>query len=257
MMRTERRRKTCRSTPAIVLATVTMLGVSIANAAAQSPAQTTREAETEMAQAEKLPTLHPPMPGTTEHLMAKVQRLMNGWQGGLHPFLESGYRGGGFAIGAGYQRFVSAYNFVDVRGSYTATGYTRAEAESVAPRLFNRRGHLSLLGGWREATQVGFFGVGTSTSVDDRTNYAFQRPYASALLTVRPPRRHVLLQGGAEYTEWKQRPGEGASPRPTRGSPRRRSPVLAPARPTCIRKAPSGSTGAPRPATRGVAASTA
>ena len=49
---------------------------------------------------------------------------------------------------------------LDVRGSYTLLGYKRAEAEFVAPRLFNRRGALSVLGGWREATQVGFYGIG-------------------------------------------------------------------------------------------------
>jgi hypothetical protein len=42
---------------------------------------------------------------------------MAGVQGGWHPYLESAYRGGGFAAGAGYQRYVSAYNFVDLRGS--------------------------------------------------------------------------------------------------------------------------------------------
>jgi hypothetical protein len=209
-MRTERSRTTCRSTPAILLATVTMLGAPIANAAAQPPAQTTRETQIELTQAEKLPTLHPPVAGRAEHMMEKVQRLLDGWQGGWHPFLEPSYPGGGLAVGAGYQRFVSSYNFVDVRGSYTATGYKRAEAEFVAPRLFDRRGHLSLIGGWREATQVGYFGVGTTTSIDDRTNYAFQQPYASALLTVMPTRRYLLLQGGAEYSEWKQRPGEGS-----------------------------------------------
>ena len=69
---------------------------------------------------------------------------------------------------------MSAYNYIDVRGSYSICGYKRAEAEFVAPRLFNRRAHLSVIGGWREATQVGFYGIGTDTSKDDRTNYLFQ-----------------------------------------------------------------------------------
>ena len=66
---------------------------------------------------------------------------------------------------------MSAYNYIDLRGSYSILGYKRAEAEFVAPRLFDRRAHLSVLGGWREATQVGFFGIGTNTSIDDRTNF--------------------------------------------------------------------------------------
>jgi hypothetical protein len=77
--------------------------------------------------------------------------------------------------------------------------------------MFNRRGQLSLLGGWREATQVGFYGIGTNTSKDDRTNYLFNQPYASALLTVFPTRRFMMLRGGAEWSRWSQEPGEGSS----------------------------------------------
>ena len=52
--------------------------------------------------------------------------------------------------------------------------------------MFNRRGELSLLGGWREATQVGFYGIGPDSSKDDQTNYLFQQPYGSALFTIFP-----------------------------------------------------------------------
>ena len=99
-----------------------------------------------------------------------------------------------------------------MRGSYTIAGYKRAEVEFVAPRMFNRRGTLSVLGGWREATQVGFYGIGTNTSKDDRTNYLFQQPYGSALFTIFPTRRALMLRGGAEWSRWSQEPGEGTSP---------------------------------------------
>ena len=72
---------------------------------------------------------------------------------------------------------MSAYNTMDLRGSYTPAGYKLVETEFVAPRLFDRRGVLSVIGGWREATQVGFYGTGTgNTSSDDRANYSFQQP---------------------------------------------------------------------------------
>ena len=107
---------------------------------------------------------------------------------------------------------MGAYNYLDVRGSYTITNYKRAEVEFVAPRMFNRRGHLSVIGGWREATQVGFYGVGPNTPKDDRTNYLFQQPYGSALLTVFPRRRNLMLRGGVEFTQWSQEPGQGSFP---------------------------------------------
>jgi len=68
------------------------------------------------------------------------------------------------------------------------------------------------MGGWREATQVGFFGTGTSTSLDDRTNYGVQQPFASVLLTVKPTRRYLTLIGGAEWSRVLQRPGQGSFP---------------------------------------------
>lgn len=185
---------------------------SASTAGAQTPEPATREAAIEQAQAEKVPTLHPYVISTGERVMAKAEAILAGGGMKWHPFFESAYRGGGFAFGAGYAHYVSPYNVIDVRGSYTLTGYKRAEVEFAAPRLFRRRGSLSLLGGWREATQVGFFGLGPASSVHDRTNYSFQQPYASAQLAVRPARRFLTLQGGAEYTQWAQRSGQGTSP---------------------------------------------
>jgi len=108
--------------------------------------------------------------------------------------------------------YVSGYNYIDARASYSILGYKRAEVEFIAPRMFNRRAHLSLLGGWREATQVGFYGFGTQTSKDDRTNYKFQQPYGNALFTIYPTRRVLMLRGGAEYSQWSQLSGEGTFP---------------------------------------------
>lgn len=173
----------------------------------------TREAAIEQAQQQKAATLHPYQPGTGERLMNKAEDiLVNG--GGLrwHPFFQNAYAGGGFTLGLGYRAFVSPYNQLDVRGSYSIAGYKRAEMEFTAPHLFHRRGTLSLLGGWREATQVGFYGIGMDTSKDDRTNYDFQQPYGAATLTIWPTRKILMLQGGVEYSRWSLGGGEGSFP---------------------------------------------
>jgi hypothetical protein len=179
---------------------------------AQPPESTTRQAAIEQAQAEKLKVLHPYVPSKGEQLAARVERILTGEGKHVHPFFESAYSGGGFAFGAGYARYVSGYNFLDVRGSYSMANYKRAEIEFVAPRLFHRRGELSLIGGWRDAPQVRFDGLGIDTSKDDRTNYRLQRPNASGLLTLRPTRRYLLLRGGVEWTKWSQEPGQGSFP---------------------------------------------
>jgi hypothetical protein len=179
---------------------------------AQQAEPPTREAAIEEAQAEKAKDLHPYVPGKAEALMNRAEDILVNGVPRWHPFFNNAYAGGGITVGAGYGHHVSAYNLIDVRGSYTILGYKRVEAEFTAPRLFNRRGALSLLGGWREATQVGFYGLGMGTSVDSRTNYDFQQPYASGTLTLWPTRSILMLQGGVEFSQWSQRPGQGSFP---------------------------------------------
>ena len=159
-----------------------------------------------------MPNLHPYIPNKGERFFQHVDTILEGGALRWHPFFESAYSGGGFTLGVGHTNYVSAYNYIDVRGSYTFSNYKRAEVEFVAPRMFNRRGHLSVLGGWREATQVGFYGIGTNTPKDDRANYLFQQPYGSALLTVFPRRRTLMLRGGVEFSQWSQEPGKGSFP---------------------------------------------
>jgi hypothetical protein len=172
----------------------------------------TRQGTIEQQQAAKVPELRPYKPNKAEAIFERFDAIVEGGSLRWHPFFESAYSGGGFTLGVGHANYVGAYNLIDVRGSYTLSGYKRAEVEFIAPRLFKRRGHLSLLGGWREATQVGFYGIGNDTSKDDRTNYLFQQPYASGLLTLFPTRRAFMLQGGVEFSKWTQEPGEGSSP---------------------------------------------
>jgi hypothetical protein len=179
--------------------------------ASQPPADS-RQAEIEQRQAEKAKTLHPYESNKAERIFERLDAVLAGGSLKWHPFFQSAYAGGGFTLGLGYAQYVSAYNLLDVRGSYTIAGYKRVEAEFIAPRMFNRRGHLSVLGGWREATQVGFYGIGTNTSKDDRTNYLFNQPYGSAVLTVHPTRRFLMLRGGVEYSQWSQESGQGSHP---------------------------------------------
>ena len=195
-----------------VFTLVLLVAGAATTAAAQAPEADTREAVIVAAQAAKVPTEHPYVPSAGERLMDRAEAILVGGTPSWHPFLDSAYRGGGFTLGLGYMRHVSSYNFVDVRGSYTIAGYKRAEAEFVAPKLFHRRGELSVLGGWRDATEVAFYGIGTNTPQQDRTNYGFEQPYASALLTVRPRRGLFLLRGGAEWSRWSLKSGSGNSP---------------------------------------------
>ena len=106
---------------------------------------------------------------------------------------------------------MSAFNHVDIRGSYSVLNYKLAEAEFVAPRLFHRRAQLSILGGWRDAPEVGFYGLRTDPSSDQHLSYGFEESRGSALLSVWPTRR-LVMRGGVEISRWDLKSGSGSFP---------------------------------------------
>ena len=71
---------------------------------------------------------------------------------------------------------------------------------------------MNVRGGWRDATEVAFHGIGMDQSTDAHLTYGFEQPYGSASLTVRPTRRLLLVRGGFEAAEWDLKPGTGLAP---------------------------------------------
>ena len=194
-------------------AVVVLAGLRTPAAAQEAAPPVSRAAQIEQAQVEKSRNLIPYGPGKAERIFDNLEESFLTGRIHLHPFFDSAYAGGGFTLGAGYATHVSSYNVVDLRGSFTVKGYRRFEAAFLAPRLFDRRGVLTTIGGWREATQVGFYGTGSeNTSVDDRANYGFTEPYASAALDFWPTRKLFVLGGGIEVATRDQGPGEGSAP---------------------------------------------
>jgi hypothetical protein len=145
---------------------------------AQTPDPDTRQAVVEREQAERVNTLQPYALTKRERVFARLQERFVNQRITWHPFFENAYSGGGFAAGMGYTQHVGPYSFIDVRGSYSIRNYKRAEAEFVSPRLFRRRAELSVLGGWRDATEVAFHGVGQDTPSGAVTHYGFEQPTA-------------------------------------------------------------------------------
>jgi hypothetical protein len=177
----------------------------------QPPAQT-RAGLIEQQQAEKAASLVAATPDKAEAYVTRISDIFLSGDMRWHAFFHSAYSGGGFTMGAGYTEFIGSTNTLDTRGSITFSGYKRIESEFIAPNLFGRRATFSAIGGWREATQVGFYGIGMTSTVDARTNYSFQQPYGSATLLVRPARNWLFVRGSLEITQWKQSAGSGDVP---------------------------------------------
>ena len=190
-----------------------MLWATTAWAQPASPDTETRAGRIAADQQAKAKDLKPYAPNKAEVWVKELEQTFLSGQLRWHPYFESAYRGGGFTLGAGYLTHVGDQNWVDVRGSVTPSGYLRAEGEFRAPRLFDRRGSLSVIGGWRKATEVGYYGLGTAdTSKDDRALYSFTQPYVSGTLDVRPWRNWLVLSGGLDYSEWSPGSAKGSSP---------------------------------------------
>jgi hypothetical protein len=183
-----------------------------ARAQSSAPQPETRQSTIENATDEKAQSLHPYEVTIAEKLITRIERRFTDQSITWHPFLQNAYRGGGFAAGLGYMFHPSSYTTLDVRGSYSIRSYKLAEAEFISPRLFDRRGELTVLGGWRDATQVGFHGFGMNTSSADVANYGFEQPYGSASLKIRPTRGPFMVRGGFEASKWDLKAGEGTSP---------------------------------------------
>ena len=196
----------------VAVITPFLFSVLILPAFAQSADDSSRQAVVEHAQAEKSAALRPYTPGTFERVSTRIENTLVNGTAKWHPFFQNAYKGGGFAPGVGYTQHLSPYSTLDVRGSYSIRSYKLAEAEFVSPRLFHRRGELSIIGGWKEATQVGFYGLGMDTSSSQRANFAFQQPYAGARLTLRPTRRMLTLRGGMDVSHWSFIDPGGTSP---------------------------------------------
>jgi hypothetical protein len=191
---------------------VVLAGLLASPAFAQSTDSGSRQAVVEQEQATKSTTLQPYVPSGLERGVTRVENMLLHGPTKWHPFFENSYSGGGFAPGVGYAQRVSSYSMLDVRGSMSLKRYKLAEAEFISPHLFHRRGELSVLGGWRDATQVAFYGVGTNTSTADRTDFAFEQPFGGARLKFRPTRRFLTLVGGAEVARWSFKAPSGTSP---------------------------------------------
>ena len=129
---------------------------------------------------------------------------------GVHPLFGSVYSGGGLTLGAGYRRYYGDNTFFDLNGLYSFKNYKLLELSTASPVIPNRV-TLQARAGWRDATQVAFYGIGPDTSVDDRTNFRLQNLYAGADAQMRPA-FPLVLSAGLTYEDYSTKEGQGTYP---------------------------------------------
>jgi hypothetical protein len=196
---------------------------------AAAAAQETREAIIAAAQAAKARDLKPYVPNTAERIAGDLKKRLLDTPHGFYPWFDSVYSGGGLTGGAGFRRFVGDQSFIEARGLFSAKAYKLAEIAtgSLGP---SRRFEVRAAGGWRDATQVAFYGVGNDTAPEAVSNFQLQQAYAGVSGRWRGPARtfadvglryenYTLLEGNASSSPSIEQvytadtaPGLGANP---------------------------------------------
>jgi hypothetical protein len=174
-------------------------------------AQETRAEAIAQQKARKAQQLAPYVPSKVEEIFTRFTRGFVAVPAGWFPAIGSVHGGGGFTAGAGYRRFVSDKTFVEARGLYSIKQYKLGGLALVSPALFGGRGALRVDGFWRDATQIGYYGLGMATSDADRANYRMQQTFVGTQLDVRPA-GPLVLGAAASFEGYAMKSGEGRHP---------------------------------------------
>src|SRR5262245_33271636 len=174
-------------------------------------AQGSRHETIEQQEAAKAQLLKPHEPDKAERLVDTLEGILLESPSGVYPYFGSVWSGGGFTLGAGYKQFRGDNTFFDVKGLYSIKNYTYIEGTTASHGLARGTVNLAAHVGWRDATQVAYYGLGMDTVADDGTNYRFKQGWVSADAKVRPL-RWTVFTAGVGYEDFTLEPGSGASP---------------------------------------------
>ena len=72
-------------------------------------------------------------------------------------------------------------------------------------------GWWAIRGGWLDAPQIGYYGTGQDSSLDDRANFRIKQTYFIGEGAVRPT-RWTRLEGEVAYEDYKNEEGQGKAP---------------------------------------------
>jgi hypothetical protein len=173
--------------------------------------QETRAETIAQEQEKKSAALTPEEPTKAERIFLETKRRFIDTRSGLYPLLGSIYAGGGLAVGGGYRRNYGDKASWSASGLWSIRNYKLAEVATSSPGHANGRIDLAAQVSWMDATQVGYYGLGTATSESDRANYRFQRTRASAGVKARPASVFVLA-GESAFERYELKQGLGAQP---------------------------------------------
>ena len=152
-------------------------------------------------QAEKARHLGPGAPTHAEQIVTKVRDTFLQPRDGLYPYIDSVYGGGGFTLGAGFLRYYGDRSTVGPARAVLRQELQACRSDHDVSRATCAGGWRSMrAAGWRDATRVGYYGLGIETDADARANYRFKESYVGGYRHASPgalgrARRRRRLRG--------------------------------------------------------------
>jgi len=176
-----------------------------------NPAGETRAGTFAVQQAQKSKVVKAPQPDKAEALVRRFERIFIEDPSGFYPYFASVYRGGGLTLGAGYRKFYGDNTSWHIQGLYSFKNYKLIEAGTESRDHLKRKLSFGAKAGWRDATQVNYFGTGIQSSPDNASSFRFQETYADGHFVLKPI-SWIPIKGSVRYELWHTREGEGDDP---------------------------------------------
>jgi len=129
---------------------------------------------------------------------------------GFYPYFASVYSGGGFTLGAGYRQYYGDRTHWDLKGLYSLKNYKLFELSTDSWNQSNGRFDVHARIGWRDATQVSYFGLGMNTPNED-AQFRLKQTYIGGDMQIRPGGFSVIGLG-LTYDDYRMEPGAGSKP---------------------------------------------
>lgn len=170
----------------------------------------TRVADIAAEQARKAAELKPYVPSGAERWATALHHDFLTDPSGLYPFFGSVYSGGGFTLGAGYRQFYGDRTHWDLKGLYSLKNYKLFELSTDSWKHSGGLFDLHARVGWRDATQVAYFGLGMTTP-NDNANFRLKQTYVGGDLQMRPA-RIARVGVSVAYDDYDLGSGKGDEP---------------------------------------------
>jgi hypothetical protein len=171
----------------------------------------TRVAEIAAEQARKAAESAPYEPSAAERWAIAVHHEFLSDPSGFYPYFGSVYSGGGFTLGAGYRQFYGDRTHLDVKGLYSFKNYKLLELSTDSWGHSSGRFDLHARVGWRDATQVAYYGLGMTTTTDNESDFGLEQLYVGGDVQIRPG-GFTVVGLGLTYDDYSLGSGAGSTP---------------------------------------------